>query len=287
MLTVMAGIYAHVRGETVVRAPDEAETLNPLLERSSSPTHDRRKVALDRQRAIAIAEREMDRKRTNLQAMQEIDAAPLADRAKALARREEALRETGYGIATTTDDLEKREAATAQRETKLREQEDLHAELLQTAAQLREVTRAELNQAQLLRQTEAQLDERREAAHTFEELAVEREVGLRAAEQQASEHRQLRTEAEARARQAEAARSEAQQQLGQAEARRADAVAKASELEREVAAATIEADALRKATERATVLGDLKAEGAARLSEAATEAALQTRAEEVCRAEAG
>eukprot|EP00964_Phaeocystis_antarctica_P105376 scaffold70409_cov72-Phaeocystis_antarctica.AAC.2 len=104
-------------------------------------------------------------------------------------RREEVLRETGYGIATTTDDLEKREAATAQRETKLREQEDLHAELLQTAAQLREVTRAELNQpvainpnpnpnpnpnnyccvtraelnqAQLLQQTEAQLDERRE-----------------------------------------------------------------------------------------------------------------------------
>ena len=40
--------------------------------------------------------------------------------------------------------------------------QDLHAELLQTAAELREVTRAELNQAQLLRQTEAQLDERRE-----------------------------------------------------------------------------------------------------------------------------
>ena len=207
--------YAHVRGETVLAtALDGAETLTPLLERSSSPTHDRRKVALERQRAIAIADREMDRKRANLQALQEIDAAPhqLKDREKALARREETLRETGYGIATTTDDLEKREAATVQRETKLREQEDLHAELLRTAAQLREVTHAELNQAQLLRQTEAQLDERREAAHTFEELAVEREVSLRAAEQQVAEHRELRTEAEARARQAEASRSEAQQQ---------------------------------------------------------------------------
>eukprot|EP00964_Phaeocystis_antarctica_P105375 scaffold70409_cov72-Phaeocystis_antarctica.AAC.1 len=96
----MAGIYTHVRGETVVRAPDDAETLNPLLERSSSPTHDRRKVALDRQRAIAIAEREMDRKRTNLQAMQEIDAAPLADRAKALARREAKLTRTSRGLRT-------------------------------------------------------------------------------------------------------------------------------------------------------------------------------------------
>ena len=206
--------YAHVRGETVLAtALDGAETLNPLLERSSSPTHDRRKVALERQRAIAIAGREMDRKRANLQALQEIDGyGDAISREKALARREETLRETGYGIATTTDDLEKREAATVQRETKLREQEDLHAELLRTAAQLREVTHAELNQAQLLRQTEAQLDERREAAHTFEELAVEREVGLRAAELQVAEHRELRTEAEARARQAEASRAEAQQQ---------------------------------------------------------------------------
>jgi len=101
-------------------------------------------------------------------------------------------------------------------------------------------------------------------------------VALRAVEQQAAEHRELRTEAEARARQAEAARSEAQQQLGQAEARRADAEAKAAALEREV-------EELRRAHERATVLGDLKAEGAARLSEAATEAALQSRSEEVGR----
>ena len=43
---------------------------------------------------------------------------------------------------------------------------------------------------------------------------------------------------------------------------------------------------LRRAHERATVLGDLKAEGAARLSEAATEAALQSRSDEVSRAEA-
>ena len=138
--------YAHVRGETVLATTlDDAETLNPLLERSSSPTHDRKVRVLERQRAIAAAEREMDRKRVNQQALQEIDAAPLKDREKALARREETLRETGYGIASTTDELERREAATAQRETKLREQEELHAELLQTAAQLREVSRAELN----------------------------------------------------------------------------------------------------------------------------------------------
>ena len=140
---------------------DDAETLNPL-ERPSSPTHDRRKVALERQRAIAMAEREMDRKQARLQAQQEIDATPLKDREKALARREETLRESGYGIATTTEELDKREAATAQREAKLRAQEELHAELQHTAAQLREVTRAELHQTQLLRETKAQLDERRE-----------------------------------------------------------------------------------------------------------------------------
>ena len=102
---------------------DDAETLSPL-ERSSSPMHDRRKVALERQRAIAMAEREVDRKHARLRAQQET------------------LRESGYGISTMTEELDKREAATAQREAKLRAQEELHAELQHTAAQLREVSRA-------------------------------------------------------------------------------------------------------------------------------------------------
>ena len=85
---------------------DDAETLSPL-ERSSSPMHDRRKVALERQRAIAMAEREVDRKHARLRAQQET------------------LRESGYGISTMTEELDKREAATAQREAKLRAQEEL------------------------------------------------------------------------------------------------------------------------------------------------------------------
>lgn len=123
----MAGIFAHVHGETVLLATPRAddETLNLLFEQPSSPTHARKKALLDRQRAVAIAEREMDRKRANLQALQEIDTQrnDAAYRAKALARREETLRETGYGVVVVADDLERREAAAAQKETKLREQE--------------------------------------------------------------------------------------------------------------------------------------------------------------------
>ena len=223
----MAGIYAHVHGDTVLTATRaNAETLDswcgPLLEgtapnaRWSDPVANGSR-SLDCQRAVAIPQQEKDQKRANVQALPgTVSPQPrneAAYRDKPLARREERLRETDdYGFVAVEKDLERREQTLREKEVcscrrshrcpptppacftltaraagafldgrvrcpRASRAQGLHAELLRTAAQLREahadaeelghthaeeLRRAELAQAKKLRQTEAQLDERRE-----------------------------------------------------------------------------------------------------------------------------
>lgn len=288
----MSSLFAHVDGETVMRATPRqgdntglAETLDSWLAPPPA-VHERWKGALDRQRAVAIAKREMDRKRAILS--RQSLAADLR-----LDQREERLRETGHGVITAEKDLERREAAAAQREKELRSNEQLHSELLRTATQLREaharaeeLARVEVELTQRVQRLEAEV---REAGEMLEwkEREVEREAAERQkAQSNAEDHRKLRVEAEARARQAEASRAEAGSLLAQAAQKQGEAQARVTALEQEATSHAAEVAEARKEVRRVELLGELKAQGAARLSEAATASAFKDREEAAWKAEA-
>ena len=122
----MTGRFAHIDGATAFLAATPrdlddhddtglAASLDSwmMMPHEDDPAHTRWKGALQRQRAAAIAQREMDRKRAQLQAIEEAETRQtlvdelrrtqrqkddLAQREWEVARREEALRETGQSV---------------------------------------------------------------------------------------------------------------------------------------------------------------------------------------------
>ena len=329
----MAGRFAHRDGETtlLVTPRDERDDDRTGLSASldlwmtaaaspeDDPTHSRWHAALQRQRAEAIAARERDRQRASLQAIEEVEErqrlaeelrssqrlnSELAAREREVARREEALRETGQSMVAREDAVHRLEGLLAENKDARDAQaralanasarvDQLSSELSETKAALREserhadeLGRAEAASSSQLLDRDAELVELRGARQAAEAELARRADEFEHATARAAEHFRARAELEARFGQSEHTRAELAALLATAEARRADAAARADRLEAE-AIPVLEAriGALVAEVERALVMGEIRAEGAARLTEKKTEADLHDREEEAWRAE--
>ena len=191
--------------------------MGPRSPGEDDTAHTRWKDAFDRQRAVAIAQRELERKRANLQALEELEARQrvaddlrrsqqhsedLAEREREVLRREEALRESGQSVV-------QREAAMGRLEERLHKVEaelvesnearDQHAKSLQDQTRRVEVLGTELaSTTAALRESQARATELADAERALAKQLLERDGQLleqRAATQAAETESARRGEA--------------------------------------------------------------------------------------------